>query len=329
MISVVIPLFNKGRSVGRAVEAILAQTHTDWELIVVDDGSTDGSAQVVAGYKDPRIRIIAQSNSGVSAARNTGLAAARSKLVAFLDADDFWDPDHLSDLAQAATLLPDCAFWSSAYRFVDDNGWVSECRLPKSRTGRIVRIEDYFAQATKYDNPVHSSAVMVDKDVLTRLGGFPVGVKLGEDLITWAKLACAGSLGYVGRATSSYVRPPIDWKRKNTYPEFPDMIAAGLASLARSSTGVAGLERFRGDWHRIRSMQFLEVDQTREAWRELWLSGRHGGPRVRDVVCGMLLCLPPHLRRIVLWLIRTHRLRRSVPHDHDIYVQESPVRVEG
>ena len=96
-VSIIVPLFNKAAHVKRAVDSILAQTYADFELIVVDDGSTDESPQVVENYDDPRIRLVRQNNLGPGAARNRGLNEARGELVAFLDADDEWLPDYLAD----------------------------------------------------------------------------------------------------------------------------------------------------------------------------------------------------------------------------------------
>ena len=97
MISVIIPLYNKASCVARALNSVLSQTYTDFELIVVDDGSTDGSAEIVRQYVDPRIRLVVQENSGPGAARNRGLREAQAEFVAFLDADDEWLPIFLEE----------------------------------------------------------------------------------------------------------------------------------------------------------------------------------------------------------------------------------------
>jgi glycosyltransferase involved in cell wall biosynthesis len=94
-VSVVVPLYNKAATVRRTLDSIRSQTFTDFEAIVVDDGSTDGGERIVAEFPDPRVRLISQPNAGPGAARNRGLAEARGELVAFLDADDQWLPDYL------------------------------------------------------------------------------------------------------------------------------------------------------------------------------------------------------------------------------------------
>src|SRR5262252_3345733 len=99
-VSVLIPLYNKERWIKRALDSIACQTLTDFEVIVVDDGSTDGGSDVVANYKDPRVRMVHQPNAGPGSARNRGIAEARGELLAFLDADDEWFPNYLQDSIQ-------------------------------------------------------------------------------------------------------------------------------------------------------------------------------------------------------------------------------------
>ncbi len=95
LVSIMMPAFNAAPYVGTAIESALAQSFRDWELIIVDDGSTDDTGEIIAGYRDPRIQVIAQANAGEAIARNTALAAMNGKYVAFLDADDAFLPDHL------------------------------------------------------------------------------------------------------------------------------------------------------------------------------------------------------------------------------------------
>jgi glycosyltransferase involved in cell wall biosynthesis len=101
LVTVVIPMYNKGKLVARAIRSILAQTFTDFKLIIVDDGSTDNGPEIVRSFDDPRIDLIQQSNAGPGAARNKGIESANTKYVAFLDADDEWYPWFLENSINA------------------------------------------------------------------------------------------------------------------------------------------------------------------------------------------------------------------------------------
>ena len=105
-VSVVIPLCNKESYIRRALNSIVNQSFQDFEVIIVDDGSTDKGAEVVRGFDDPRIRLIQQENSGTFTARNRGIKAARGDLIAFLDADDEWKPEHLEVLLRLQEKYP-------------------------------------------------------------------------------------------------------------------------------------------------------------------------------------------------------------------------------
>lgn len=99
-VSVIIPVYNREAYIRESVDSVLAQTFTEFEVIVVDDGSTDAAAEIIQSYTDPRIRLIRQSHQGVSAARNTGLDAARGEYITFLDSDDLYYPDFLQSMLQ-------------------------------------------------------------------------------------------------------------------------------------------------------------------------------------------------------------------------------------
>ena len=189
MISIIIPLYNKEASIATALRGVLAQTYQDFEVVVVDDGSTDGGAAVVETFTDPRIRLIRQENGGVSAARNRGIAEARGEHVAFLDADDEWMPEFLEEIAALQIEFSQCRAQSTAY--VNHNGEeynpIVLNRLPfKGEHGVLT---NYFEVASCSHPPVCSICVCIERALLQEIGGFPVGIKSGEDLLTWARIA--------------------------------------------------------------------------------------------------------------------------------------------
>ena len=116
MISVVMPVYNGEAFVARAVQSVLDQTSPRWEIVAVDDGSRDGTRAILERFaaRDPRIRVLHQENAGVSAARNAAMAAARGEYLAFLDADDWWYPDHLTTLEQMIRIYPKAGLLGTA-----------------------------------------------------------------------------------------------------------------------------------------------------------------------------------------------------------------------
>ena len=176
-VSVVIPLYNKANHIARAVGSALAQTHADLELIVVDDGSTDGSRDVVRRFADSRIRLISQANAGVSAARNRGVAEARTELVAFLDADDEWLEDFLQTVMALRARFPEAALWGTAYAMKSFEGRLVPVRIDESirrhTSGTLIN----FFRAAVPEQPMNASSMMVLKEALLEAGGF------AEDLV--------------------------------------------------------------------------------------------------------------------------------------------------
>ena len=204
-VTVVIPLYNKVREVERAVRSVLRQTERDFTLIVVDDGSTDGSVEKVLAIPDGRITVLRQENRGVSSARNRGIAQAQTEFVAFLDADDEWLPDFLSETLALARSHPKALICATAYAMMTPEGDLVRPRLvgiPDNPEGGILR--DFFASAYHGDCPLCASNVLVRKEAFVRVGGFPEGEKIGEDWDMWARIALEGQIAYVPRISAVY-----------------------------------------------------------------------------------------------------------------------------
>jgi glycosyltransferase involved in cell wall biosynthesis len=186
--SVVIPLYNQASYIARSVQSVLKQTYQDFEIIVVDDGSTDGGEKTVEAFCDPRIRIVHQRNSGVSAARNCGFRTAAADMIAFLDADDQWKEDCLERFDFLCYKYPNCGLYGLSYVKIDQMNQISipvSIRdIPQNWNG----ILDNYIKLATIDEPFNSSSVCIPKNVLEQIHGFPEGVNHGEDLIVWLKI---------------------------------------------------------------------------------------------------------------------------------------------
>jgi glycosyltransferase involved in cell wall biosynthesis len=198
-VSVVIPLYNKAHCILKTLSSVASQGRTDFEVIVVDDGSTDGGGELVKAAGIPGLRLIQQENAGVSAARNRGIAAARGEWIAFLDGDDLWSRDHLEGLLQplerttAAVVISNLRLESRAGQPLIDPSV-----LPQT-------VNDYFSFALSNGNyPASSSSIMVRRNALFEAGLFAEGISTGEDIDMWCRLACRGPFFYNARLSATY-----------------------------------------------------------------------------------------------------------------------------
>ena len=185
MLSIVIPLYNKEKSVSRAIESVLRQNYVNFELIIVNDGSTDNSLDVVEKISDKRIKIISKNNGGVSSARNVGIENSNTDWICFLDADDYWKPNHLEIIKELQSKYQESKIYSTLVCENSEKGIeFIQNSLPENFEGYI---NNYFSMAPK-GTIFHSSSVCVSKKALIEVGCFDTNLKHGEDLDVWFKL---------------------------------------------------------------------------------------------------------------------------------------------
>jgi cellulose synthase/poly-beta-1,6-N-acetylglucosamine synthase-like glycosyltransferase len=297
VIGVVVPLYNKVATVRRAIESVLAQTYKHWQLVIVDDGSTDGGAEQIAGLAGAR--VVRQTNRGVSAARNAGAALGDAPLVAYLDADDEWLPHHLEDLADLAQRFPGAVGYATAYERVSAHG-VQLLRLPQRSSS--FEIADYFAFCQDFGAPLSASSIAVRRETLQAIGGFPEGIAQGEDLVTWARLTCRGTIAFCSRVSARYHVADSAPVR----PAEPDRVAAALAELA-----APGARAYRASWHRSRAALFCELGDSGSTLRELAIASCVDRPAARDLALALSLTLPRGPREA---LFAWRRRQRFQPH---------------
>jgi|YelNatPaOPRAMG01_1025707.scaffolds.fasta_scaffold100833_2 glycosyltransferase involved in cell wall biosynthesis len=182
-VSAVIPAYNRAGIVPRAIRSVLAQTYQDWELIVVDNGSDDGTDLAVKAFTDPRISLVRHTESrGPAAARNAGIRAARGKFVAFLDSDDEWLPEKLAGDVKAFETSPGAGMVYSGKKLVDEDGHVLLVRMPTLR-GRV------YWELLAWDFIGSCSRVTARKDVLEAVGGYDESIVNCEDWDLWVRIA--------------------------------------------------------------------------------------------------------------------------------------------
>lgn len=271
MISVVIPLYNKEQSIASTLQTVLKQTYQDFEIVIVNDGSTDHSVEEVAKVLDPRIHLIHQSNAGVSAARNRGIKEARGGYIAFLDADDEWKPDYLKTQYELTQKYPECSVFASNYEFKDTQGKVTPTIIRKlSFKGVDGILSNYFEVASCSHPPLWTSAVMVKKSAIQSIGGFPIGIKSGEDLLTWARLACQFSIVFytIPLATFIFDEQHFNEDQRQRMPEKIDYIGSELAKLYKKHRHIFGIKSYVGLWHKMRARIFMSKHNRKKALYE-------------------------------------------------------------
>ena len=205
---VIVPLYNKAPYVCKALDSIVSQTFRDWELIIVDDGSTDGSAAICEEYlstlytihRTPleNIRLFSQPNSGVAAARNRGVAESHGEFVCFLDADDWWEPTFLEEMDNLIAEYPDAGIYASNYIYYKPGKTHIALNLER---GYIDYPKAYYEGSSM---PVWTGATCMPRKVFDDMGGFPLGIKLGEDFLLWAKTAIHYPVAYSEKPLAYY-----------------------------------------------------------------------------------------------------------------------------
>ena len=256
--SIIIPLYNKAPYIRKALESVWAQTYSNWECIIVDDGSTDGSVAKIRGLEDERIRVISQANAGIAAARNRGVAESTGEYLCFLDADDWWEPEFLAEIDALIAAYPDAGIYATNYIYFKPGKTHIALNMP---TGIIDYPEAYLENKSM---PIWTGATCMPRRVFELMGGFPEGIKLGEDFLLWAKTAlyypvafCEKPLAYYNNAV-----PVSQRATRNLYKPAEHM----LFNLADIEREIAALEdELRRDcW--LTLLEKLRVDGLMDYW---------------------------------------------------------------
>ena len=215
MFSVIIPLYNKPQSIQHTLRCVLQQSFQDFEIIVVNDGSTDDSVLKVLEMKDERIRLVQKPNGGVSSARNRGILEAKYAYIALLDADDYWGSDYLLEQKGLIEEFPEAGMWGCAFGYLEDNRFQEvEHGVLKNFRGVLA---NYWSMYKK-SNIFSSISVVIRKDVFEKVGYFDERMKYSEDLDMWYRTLLNYPVVFYNK-TLAYYR--IDAENRAMYKEIP------------------------------------------------------------------------------------------------------------
>ena len=202
MFSVVIPLYNKAAYIQKAINSVLKQTFVEFELIIVNDGSTDDSVSKINLFTDKRIKIIHQFNSGVSWARNNGVRNSIFDYIAFLDADDWWDEFFLEKIHLLIQDYSEAAIFGTQYFWVKNKIFTPS--INNKEKGYRGFIDYNTAYLYAWWMPLSSISVVVRKQAFERLGGFKESLKFGEDLDLWIRFSLEYKIAYLNEPLAYY-----------------------------------------------------------------------------------------------------------------------------
>lgn len=202
--SIIIPLYNKENYIKETLTTALNQSFSNFEIIIVNDGSSDNSVEQVKLFNDERIRLINQNNQGVSVARNKGIEEAKSDLIVFLDADDLWMDNHLEELKKLYHDFPNCGMYCNRHKTkISKNKFVSNSysnSIPDNYRGVI---PDYF-EANLVNRVSFTSSIMIPKEIIQKYNGFNINISSGQDLDLWTRIGIHNSVAISNITTAIY-----------------------------------------------------------------------------------------------------------------------------
>lgn len=297
--SVVIPLYNKLHYVQSAVRSVLAQTLSPMEVIVVDDGSTDGSAEAVEALRDPRVRLVRQPNAGVSATRNRGIALARGDWVAFLDADDWYHPEMLAALAQAHQACPDADMLGAGFRKIPPAFGADPEAWPVAESFYEVEVVEDLRVRWMKTAPFCTSSVAIRTDLLRSIQPcFVTGEQHGEDLDLWFRVGDLTRVAVVNAPFAAVRVLPDSLSTRNARHTLPAFLQR-MQQRALSGEIPAKHRRsalwFVGQMHVTLARDALDAGDRKLALR--WLAGgrRVALTRRWALTALMALFMPTHV----------------------------------
>ncbi len=302
MVSIVIPLYNKEKYIAQTLQSVFKQTFHDFEIIIVDDGSTDGSVTEVEKFCDNRVHIVKQQNAGVSAARNKGIKEAKYDLIAFLDADDIWEKDFLETMIKLQKQYHQCSVFAVNYKVLLSNGHMQVPIINGlAENFKEGVLQNYFQVAAKSDPIICSISLAVNKEAIESIGGFPIGIRAGEDLLTWARLAAHYDIAYSTEPKAIFNRLDQEPSSIPRIPDAHDKVSEELRKLLmlKDQSRLSGLKDYIAYWHKIRLAIFLRLEKPQEAKEEFQQMAKFSKKDIKFFIYAILIYSPRWMRNFL------------------------------
>jgi len=212
--SIVIPVYNKEKFLAKTIESVLSQTFTDYEIIIVNDGSTDQSEAKISTFKDNRIKYYSKKNEGVALARNFGIEKATADYICFLDADDYWYPTFLETMQRYSSELPEQKVFAAAIEIETKNKTIqANYSIPSTSDFEIVN----FFDASQKECALWTSSVCIHKSIFEKVGDFDTKIKHGEDTELWIRIGLQFPIVFIRKILARYVYDEKSISRNSNY----------------------------------------------------------------------------------------------------------------
>jgi glycosyltransferase involved in cell wall biosynthesis len=214
LFSIVIPVFNKEKFVGKTLQSVLDQTFIDYEIIIVNDGSTDTSEAVITAYKDERINYFFKENEGVAIARNFGIEKAKAEYICFLDADDYWFPTFLETMNQYLQKLPEQKVFACSIEIETKNTcFAAQYSIDRKSDFELVN----FFDASQKECVLWTSSVAIHQSIFETVGVFDTNIKKGEDTELWIRIGLQFPIVFIWKVLAKYVYDESSASRNLNY----------------------------------------------------------------------------------------------------------------
>ena len=292
LVSVILPTYNRLRNLPAAIDSVVRQVETRWELIVADDGSTDGTAAYLGALRDPRIRVLHLEHIGhPGEVRSRALDLCRGRYVAFLDSDDSWEPSKLQLQIAALDANPSCGWSYTSFRMIDEG-----TRAERTVTVAPVSPGGVVEAVVSGAAGLVTSTVMVDRELLLRAGRFEPAVTVGSDLDMWIRVASLSGPAPV---------PQVLATRHQHTGSYMLAYQDSIEVLERVNTWLLS----RVHTPRLRAI----IRSRRTGWLIATAGRRHREGRYRDAWAALLAALPDGLSVRGWWRTALRIVKPPVP----------------